>query len=87
VNNLEYSFVHQGHCAAGHMPPGGPQATLYECVAHCQSRGAGYMAYHHSNTDCHCYTANAGCPDDYHHNDYIAYQLPPTTGDAALLAC
>jgi carbonic anhydrase len=75
--NLNFFFVHQGHCAAGWMSGHNTHvSSLEECVTKCfMTPTCGYISYSEHATTCSLYRGNARCPADNNYPDFASYRI------------
>jgi len=78
--NLNFFFVHQGHCAAGWMSGHNTQvASLEECITKCfMTPTCGYVSHQTVSEDtytCSLYRGNARCPVDHNYPDFASYRI------------
>ena len=88
TSEVNFKFIHDGHCASGWMGDNRQVETVDECATLCRERErCGYFAYDDSmtfSTNCATYLESGGCLDDKRFTEYTAYEnvassTPPTS--------
>jgi len=84
-SDLEYKFLHQGHCTGSPNPYVSPhtnQKTIKDCANECASRiGVKYFAYKPEG-NCACYARE--CKYDGKYLDHKAYEIQGLSGTDAI---
>jgi hypothetical protein len=75
--NMNFFFIHQGHCAAGWMSGHNINVnSLEECITHCfTTPTCGYVSYSEAARTCSLYRGNALCPADSNYPDFASYRV------------
>ena len=77
--SLGYSFIHDGHCAAGYIADSFVYGTLAQCAQECKDeQTCGYFAHSTTDNSCSMYTSAAECPDDGDYYNFNSYRLQGT---------
>lgn len=71
-----FTFVHDGHCAAGWINANTMQPTIEGCSTKCFGEDScGYFAYNAGSRECALFTSGGGCPDDDSWPDHNSYRI------------